>query len=50
MRPTQRAPDVGYAPRFSGSFLGFELIPVKQRCLVPPQAGNAHRWALQSIK
>ena len=35
--------DLGYAPRFSGIYLGLNLVPAKRRCRVPPQAGNASR-------
>ena len=30
----------------AGSLLGLKLVPSKWRCLIPPQAANASRWAL----
>jgi hypothetical protein len=66
MRPTQRAPDTFASAQcrlvgvgaFSGSFRGFELVPAKQRYLVPPgcracrdtPAGNASRWVAPCVK
>jgi hypothetical protein len=33
----------------SGSLRGLRLVPTKRRYLVPPQAGNARRWANISL-
>ena len=44
-RPTQRAPDLGYAPRFLGIFLALAESRFEGESTLPPQAGNAGRWA-----
>ena len=58
-RPTQRAPDLGYAPRFLSMFLACAesrspaLAPgasVEGDSTLPPQAGNASRWAADMTK
>ena len=43
---TQRAPDLGYAPRFSSFFVALSLFRFVGESTLPPQAGNASRWAL----
>jgi hypothetical protein len=40
---TQRAPDLGYAPRFLGIFLALGLSRFEGESTLPPQAGNASR-------
>jgi hypothetical protein len=40
-----RAPDLGYAPRFSGIFLACAGFRFEGESTLPPQAGNASRWA-----
>ena len=42
-RPTQRAPDLGYAPRFLSMFLAFAESRFEGESTLPPQAGNADR-------
>jgi hypothetical protein len=49
-RPTMRASDLGYAPRYFGFFRGFELSRFEGESTLPPQAGNANRWAAESDK
>ena len=44
-RPTQRAPDLGYAPRVLGVFLALGFFRFEGESTLPPQAGNASRWA-----
>ena len=44
-RPTQRAPDLGYAPRFSGIFLALGVLRFEGESTLPPTAANADRWA-----
>ena len=44
-RPTMRAPDLGYAPRFSSMFLACAGLRFEGESTLPPQAGNAHRSA-----
>ena len=46
MSPNKACTRLGVCIAFSGSLCGLRLVPAKQRCLVPPQAGNADRWAL----
>jgi hypothetical protein len=46
MRPTQRAPDLGYAPRFLSVSLALGFSRFDSESTLPPQAGNANRWAL----
>ena len=41
---TQRAPDLGYAPRFLGIFLALAESRFEGETTLPPQAGNASRW------
>ena len=43
--PTRRAPDLGYAARFSGIFLALAESRFEGESTLPPQAGNASRWA-----
>jgi len=40
-----RAPDLGYAPRFLGIFLALSFFRFSGESTLPPQAGNASRWA-----
>ena len=42
---TQRAPDLGYAPRFLSFFLARAGFRFEGDSTLPPQAGNASRWA-----
>ena len=42
-----RAPDLGYAPRFLGIFLALAESRFEGESTLPPQAGNASRWALK---
>ena len=46
---TQRAPDLGYAPRFLDIFLALGVFRFEGESTLPPQAGNAHRWAHRSF-
>ena len=46
MRPTQRAPDLGYAARFLSFFVALSFFRFDSESTLPPQAGNASRWAL----
>jgi hypothetical protein len=41
--PTQRAPDLGWAPRFFGIFLACADSRFEGESALPPQAGNASR-------
>lgn len=41
--PTMRAPDLGYAPRFSSFFPAVAGFRFEGLSTLPPQAGNAHR-------
>jgi hypothetical protein len=45
-RLTMRAPDLGYAPRFLSFFLASAGFRFEGESTLPPQAGNASRWAL----
>jgi hypothetical protein len=45
--PTQRAPDLGYAPRFLSFFLALAESRFEGESTLPPQAGNASRWAVE---
>jgi hypothetical protein len=40
-----RAPDLGYVPRFLRLFWAFAESRFEGESTLPPQAGNAHRWA-----
>ena len=40
-----RAPDLGYAPRFLSIFLALGFSRFDGESTLPPQAGNASRWA-----
>ena len=42
-RPTMRAPDLGYAPRFLGISLALSFSRFDGESKLPPQAGNASR-------
>ena len=42
---TMRASDMGYAPRFLGIFLAAAQSRFEGESTLPPQAGNASRWA-----
>jgi hypothetical protein len=44
-RLTMRAPDLGYAARFLGIFLALGVFRIEGESTLPPQAGNADRWA-----
>ena len=48
-RLTMRAPDLGYAPRFLSFFLAFADSRFDGESTLPPQAGNASRWAVYLI-
>jgi hypothetical protein len=48
--PTQRAADLGYAPRYFGMFLALSFLCFEVESTLPPQAANAHRWALAMKK
>jgi len=41
-----RAPDLGYAPRFLGIFEASAESRFEGESTLPPQAGNARRWAV----
>ena len=43
--PTQRAPDLGYAPRFLSMFLALAASRFERESSLPPPAGNASRCA-----
>ena len=43
--PTQRAPDLGWAARFLSMFLAAAESRFDGGSALPPQAGNASRWA-----
>jgi len=43
MRPTQRAADLGYAPRYLGIFLAGSFSRFGGLSTLPPQAANASR-------
>jgi len=43
-----RAPDLGYAPRFLSFFLACAESRFDGESTLPPQAGNADRWAFES--
>ena len=45
MRPTMRAADGGYAPRFLGFFLALGFSRYEGASTLPPTAANARRWA-----
>ena len=45
---TQRAPDLGYAPRFQAFFVALSFSRFAGDPTLPPQAGNANRWAAGS--
>ena len=45
-----RAPDLGYAPRFLSLFLASAESRFEGESTLPPQAGNANRWAAESDK
>jgi hypothetical protein len=47
--PTRRAPDLGYTPRFLGFFLACADSRFEGESSLPPQAGNANRWATQFV-
>jgi hypothetical protein len=40
-----RAPDLGYVPRFLSIFLALSVFRFDGESTLPPQAGNASRWA-----
>ena len=44
-RPTKRAADLGYAPRYFGIFLAWSLSRLGGESTLLPQAANASRWA-----
>jgi hypothetical protein len=44
-RPTQRAADLGYAPRYFGFFAAWNFSRFGGESTLPPQAPNASRWA-----
>jgi hypothetical protein len=44
--PNTACTRLGVGPAFSGSLRGLKLVPAKWRYPVPPQAGNASRWAV----
>jgi hypothetical protein len=41
--PTQRAPDLGYAPRFLAFAVASSFFRFEGESTLPPQAGNASR-------
>ena len=43
VRPTQRAADLGYAPRYFGIFLALSFFRFDGESTLPPQAANASR-------
>lgn len=47
-RPTPRAADLGYAPRYFGIVLAFDFFRFDGESTLPPQAANASRWAARS--
>jgi hypothetical protein len=42
---TQRAGDLGYAPRFLAFCAALRFFRFGSESKLPPQAPNAHRWA-----
>ena len=44
-RPTQRAADGGYAPRFLSICLALGFSRFDGESTLPPTAANANRWA-----
>jgi hypothetical protein len=44
-----RAPDLGYAPRFQAFFWALAESRFEGESTLPPQAGNASRWAVLGI-
>ena len=49
-RLTRRAADLGYAPRFLSICLALGVFRFEGESTLPPQAGNAHRWAAHHLK
>ena len=47
-RLTQRAADLGYAPRYLGICLAWSFSRFDGESTLPPQAANASRWAAGS--
>jgi hypothetical protein len=45
-RPTQRAADGGYAPRFLSVFAAWSFSRFESDSTLPPTAANASRWAV----
>jgi hypothetical protein len=45
VRRTQRAADLGYAPRYFDIFLAWSFSRFDRESTLPPQAANASRWA-----
>ena len=41
----RRAADLGYAPRFLALFVALSFFRFGGESTLPPQAGNARRWA-----
>jgi hypothetical protein len=46
-RTTQRAADLGYAPRYFDIYLALSFPRFDGESALPPQAANASRWATQ---
>ncbi|MBE7535463.1 MAG: hypothetical protein HS124_07005 [Anaerolineales bacterium] len=44
MRPTPRAADLGYAPRFQAFSAALSFSRFGGESTLPPQAANANRW------
>jgi hypothetical protein len=44
--PTQRAADLGYAPRYLDICLASSFSRFSGESTLPPQAANASRWAV----
>jgi hypothetical protein len=49
-RPTMRAADLGYAPRYVGICLAGSVFRFGGESTLPPQAANANRWALEEVE
>ena len=47
-RPTPRAADLGYAPRFQAFFVASSFSCFGSESTLPPQAANASRWAVST--
>ena len=46
---TFRAPNLGYVPRYSVLFAALGFSRFDGESTLPPQAGNASRWAIELL-